>query len=295
MQRQHKDFLSDFKTWKKEHQATECLVFPENIGTHLSLDEVALSQGELYTVPTNKKAKGRKGAIVAIIQGVKSDVVIQHLLQIPCKLRHKVEEVTLDMASNMKLIVEHCFVKATQVIDRFHVQQLSLEALQNIRIKHRWEAIDQENESIRKAKKSGTVYCIKEYINGGSKKQLLARSRYLSYKSSEKWTDNQKKRAEILFQEYPDIKKAYDLNQKLRSIYSTCNEKAVAMTKLAQWYNKVEASGFKQFNTVMNTISNNYNNILNYFENRSTNASAESFNAKIKAFTPQFRGVKSKE
>ncbi|MEP1086571.1 transposase, partial [Algoriphagus sp.] len=34
-----------------------------------------------------------------------------------------------------------------------------------------------------------------------------------------------------------------------------------------------------------------YTSILNFFENRSTNASAESFNAKIKAFRAQFRGV----
>ncbi len=37
-------------------------------------------------------------------------------------------------------------------------------------------------------------------------------------------------------------------------------------------------------------MQNNYRDIVNYFDNRSTNASAESFNAKIKAFTLiQFR------
>ncbi|WP_299063766.1 transposase [uncultured Polaribacter sp.] len=36
-------------------------------------------------------------------------------------------------------------------------------------------------------------------------------------------------------------------------------------------------------------------NILNYFYNRSTNASAESFNFKIKAFRTQFRGVRNIE
>ena len=35
-----------------------------------------------------------------------------------------------------------------------------------------------------------------------------------------------------------------------------------------------------------------YNTIINYFENRDTNAFAESFNAKIKAFRSQFRGVR---
>jgi transposase len=52
---------------------------------------------------------------------------------------------------------------------------------------------------------------------------------------------------------------------------------------------------FKQLNTVINRIPINCNNILNYFENRSTNTSAESFNAKIKAFKAQFSGVKNKE
>ncbi|MGJ1350624.1 transposase [Sphingobacterium siyangense] len=32
--------------------------------------------------------------------------------------------------------------------------------------------------------------------------------------------------------------------------------------------------------------------ILHYFDNRSTNASAESFNAKLKAFRSVFRGVR---
>ncbi len=41
-----------------------------------------------------------------------------------------------------------------------------------------------------------------------------------------------------------------------------------------------------------NTIKLNYYTILNYFKNRSTNASAESFNVKIKAFRAQFRSVK---
>ncbi|HPS05561.1 MAG TPA: transposase [Tenuifilaceae bacterium] len=60
---------------------------------------------------------------------------------------------------------------------------------------------------------------------------------------------------------------------------------------MARWYEKVERAGFKTFNTVSRTVQNNYLTILNYFNNRSTNASAESFNAKIKAFRSQFRGV----
>ena len=46
-----------------------------------------------------------------------------------------------------------------------------------------------------------------------------------------------------------------------------------------------------QFRTVTETFRNHYDTILNYFINRSTNAGAESFNAKVKAFRSQFRGV----
>jgi transposase len=40
----------------------------------------------------------------------------------------------LEGNSSMKQISRICFPKATQVTDRFHVQKLALEALQEIRI-----------------------------------------------------------------------------------------------------------------------------------------------------------------
>lgn len=262
------------------------------MGTHLSIDEVALSQGELYTIVTNKKFKGKKGSLVAIVAGTKADQVIEHISKIDYKKRSYVKEITLDMANSMKLISKRCFPKAIQVTDRFHVQKLALEALQEIRIKHRWEAMDFENQLILQAKRENRTYIPELLFNGDSTKQLLARSRYLLYKSREKWTDSQKERAQIIFELYPDIKTAYSLNQQLRGIYNNNNNKHIAMTKLAHWYRKVEESGFKNFNILLNTITFNYRSILNYFDNRSTNASAESFNAKIKAFRSQFRGVR---
>lgn len=273
--------------------AKDWLIFPENIGRKLSIDEVALSQGELYTVLTNKKAKGKAGSIVAIIEGTKAEKVIEHLKKIPIEKRRQVKEITLDMAPNMKLIAKMCFTRATQVIDRFHVQKLAIEALQEIRIKYRWEAIDQENEAILKARANKTDYQPELLLTGETRKQILARSRYLLYKSPEKWTLKQNIRAQVLFKEYPDLKKAYWLSQELRQVFRDNTKKNVAILKLAHWYEKVEQSEFKSFATIMNTVKINYDGILNYFENRSTNASAESFNAKIKAFRSQFRGVRN--
>ena len=113
--------------------------------------------------------------------------------------------------------------------------------------------------------------------------QARAPLQYLLFKSPEKWTESQKTRARLLFDIYPDIAQAYSLSHKLRLIYSKTKTKGVAYTKLARWFNEVQKSGIDTFRTIEETIYNHYENILNFFDNRSTNASAESFNAKIKA------------
>ena len=61
---------------------------------------------------------------------------------------------------------------------------------------------------------------------------------------------------------------------------------------MAKWHEQVRKANFKTFNTISKTIELNYKDILNYFDNRSTNASAESFNAKIKGFRTQLKGVR---
>ena len=284
--------MSNYHSWNQKEHADDWVLYPENVGPMLSLDETALSKGELYTIITNKSAKGKKGALVAMIKGTKAEVVQSILLKLPRRVRYKVKEITLDMAANMEKIARLCFPSALLVTDRFHVQKLAYDALQEMRIKYRWEALDQENEMIGMSKSHGVDYNPHIYENGDTRKQLLARSRYLLCKKESSWSRSQKHRAEILFREYPNIKKAYYLAQHLGLIYHQCKSKETALTRLAHWYEAVEQSGFKTFNTVLKSIQSNYHNIVQFFNNRSTNASAESFNAKIKSFRASLRGVR---
>ncbi len=48
LQRQYKDYLSDFKAWDQQKHATDWLLFAKNLGTHLSLDETAFSCFDPY-------------------------------------------------------------------------------------------------------------------------------------------------------------------------------------------------------------------------------------------------------
>jgi transposase len=148
--------------------------------------------GQLYNVVTNKEAKGKKGAIVALVAGTKTETVINHLQRISSIKRNQVIEITLDIANSMKLIARKVFQKANHVTERFHVQKLALEALQEIRIKLRWEVLDRESEATTQAKLHKTKFIIENFSNGVTAKQLLTRSRFLLYKSQYKCSASQK-------------------------------------------------------------------------------------------------------
>jgi len=289
--KQYKNHLSGFSAWEQKKHAGEYVLFPENIGKKLSIDETSLSKGELYTIVTNKDAKGRKGSIVAVIKGTKAETVSDILRKIPGKKLMEVEEVTLDMAKSMDWIVTTCFMNAEKVIDRFHGQQLVSEALQEMRIKLRWEAIEEES-----MKKDSLPY-----KNGDRKKQLLARSRYLLFKTKNKWSESQKERAEILFKEFPVLEEAYNLSMQFRSFYEYSKTREDGKERLNAWYEKVRQktkkkdSPFNSFAVAMKSIQFHEGRILNYCTNRATNASAESFNAKIKGFRSLLRGVTDKK
>lgn len=314
-ERAYKDFLSDYRTWKSLGHADRWLVFWKNIGPNLSIDETSLSDGELYTILSNKDAHGRKGAIVAIVQGTRVEDVVSALKRILWWERAKVREVTMDFSESMHSIVKQCFPYAQITIDRFHVQKDCCDAMQQLRVKHRREAQRAEVEEReqhrmrnkknaerrkkgkkdprgRKPNRRNEKYEPVRFDNGDTRLELLARCRYLLMTSSEKWTTSQKTRAKILFELYPDLKEAYSITHSLRMIFS--NPKATKETgreSLDKWYSKVTEFDDKNFNTIAATIYEREDEILNYFINHATNASAESLNSKIKKFRAQLHGV----
>jgi len=290
LRRHYKKHSSGFDQWDQKSHAQEHMLFAANMGEHLSIDEVSLSQGELYTFVTNKNGHGKKGTLVASIRGTRSQDIIRILEKLPLQQRLKVKEMTLDMAKNMESAMRSAFPQAELVTDRFHVVKLVIDALQHIRIKYRWEELDRENKAIEKAKESGKKYTAKVFSNGDTPKQLLARSRFLLFKEPSRWTDHQKLRASILFKQYPVIKQAYQHTMEFRNIYQNDNH-SDAEQQINKWIERSSELKIQEFNTAARSIRYNLKNILNFFSNRNTNANAESFNSKIKLFRANLRGV----
>ena len=269
----------------------------------MSLDETCLSNGEVYTILTNKAAHGGKGTLAAMVRGVASDTVSEILKKVPREIRRRVKTVTTDLSSAMMLTVRTVFPKAMLINDRFHVQQLVTDAIDQMRIGFRWQVLAEENKAIkehRAKRKAVHNRAEKELIgewepvrmeNGETKPQIMARSRHIILMHKTKWNTQQQERAAILFRMFPKLEEAYNIYLELVDIFNKKSKPAEARLNLARWYNKVEAFGDDGFSKVIEAFENHNATIVNYFQDRLTNASAESFNAKIKAFRTQFRGV----
>ena len=238
-----------------------------------------------------------------MIRGVASDTVVAVLRRVPYEIRQKVRTVTTDLSSAMMMTARAAFPKAMLVNDRFHVQRLVSEAIDQMRIGLRWEILAEENKAIRAhraRRKAARTRAEKDLVgewepermeNGETRPQIMARSRHIILTHKSKWNAQQQERAGILFRMFPRLEQAYNIYLELVDIFNKKSVPSEARLNLARWYNKVEDFGDEGFNKVIETFENHSYTIINYFVDRLTNASAESFNAKIKAFRSQFRGV----
>lgn len=320
----YKNRLSDYSDWGQKAHAKEWMLMEENVGEYMSIDETAPSRGDLFTILSNKDGHGRKGTVAAMISGTKSEAISSVLCRIPIERRLAVKEVTMDFSDSMCAAVTASFPNADITIDCFHIVQLATNALNEIRMGHKRKAMAEEaarkrehkkklrqnarslrkrelerkadgrkkSPRGRKPKRKNETYVPPRFENGDTPVELLTRCRYFLSQSREKWTDSQKKRAKILFGQYPDMLEAYNLVDKLRNILK--NKKHTTDTAndaLELWYKEVGQSGFKTLEAVADTMESRQEHVLNYFKKRHTNASAESLNSKIKGFRTMMRGV----
>jgi transposase len=294
LEKQYKNVLSSYEEFKKQREKEieeESFVFAENFGEDMAIDETELIDGDLYTIVINKKAKGKKGTLAAIIKGTKSSIITRAISdKVPFEKLVKIKEMTLDLSNSMDFTVRQIAPNGLHTYDRFHVQQIVSEAVQSLRVNLRWKAIEEENEALLKAKELGIEFYPKTFSNGDTRKQLLARSRYFLFKPSSKWSCQQKQRAEILFIEYPELKDAYNLSMYFRNCYEYKNKKY----RFQDWIEKVESSTLKEMKVAAHTIKQHLGGIINYFENRATNAAIENFHAKLKLFRQRIRGIVDK-
>ena len=282
----------------------------------------------MYTIIHNKDAHGRKGAIVAVVKGTNPADVLRVLMQLPADKREMVESITMDLSDCMRAIAREAFPQATVIRDCFHVVKRGGEGCEEIRLRLKREAVKELNrqkaefrkyleglaaqrkayrERMRakhggkwkkskrgkKPKRLNTRFEPPRLTNGETLVEALTHCRKQLPMSREKWSLAQEKRAKILFELYPKLEEAYNLVNSLRAVFRNKElTKETAKEKLGGWYDKVAACSLREIKSVRDTIKFYEDEILNYFIERQTNASAESLNSKIKCFRAQVKGVR---
>ena len=322
LERAYKYHLSDFGTWSQREHAEDWVLHPYNIGEDLSIDETSF-QDDLFTILSNKAGHGREGTIIAMVRGTKSEDIVEVLKKIPEQDRLKVKEVTMDLSETMRTSIEQVFPNAIITLDCFHIIRRCLDAIEELRLRYkrkaqaeirrqerRFKARLKRNAAHRrwyrkthpknykgkrrgpKPKRRNEKFRPETLSNGDTLVELLTRSKYALMQSCDKWSERMKARMRLLFKLFPKIKEAYDIVNRLRSIFrSKTLTKETAKPKLHEWYQHVANCTLREVKSARDAIKNREDNVLNYFVNHATNAAAESLNSKLKSFRAQVRGV----
>lgn len=322
LERCYKNHLSGFHGWEQLDHASDWILLPQNMGEKLSIDE-SMHGNDLFTFLSNKDGHGKRGTLIAAVRGTKAEDVARQLMRIPPEQRYAVKEVTMDFSDSMSAIVRKAFPNASIVIDCFHIIKRLCDGLDEMRMRFKRQMVSETkreerefNDKKRNRAKARAYYRKRHpkkrgekrgrpkqrsnekfkpsvLSNGDTKVELLTRAKYILPKSGDKWSQSQKKRAELLFDLKPKLKEAHSLVCQLRCIFKNKTQtKQEARERLREWYKNVSVSKIKEIISAKDCIKSKEEQVLNYFDNYSTNAAAESLNAKMKGFRAELRGVR---
>jgi len=277
-----------------------------NFGAKMAIDEKYIG-GIFYTIITNLETR----KIAAVLKTVKGAEIKSCLYSLPRDVRWGVEVLTRDLAGVFEDVGSEIFINAQHIADKFHILRMAFESIQSVRIRHRQEALTAERERVevhretelqrRDEAQKNSVNFIQKKIprspllsNGETRLQLLARSRYLLFKFDSEWSEEQKARSKVLFEEYPDLKKSHEIVKKFRSFYNLSHQQNIPKAKesLYKWMNFVGAVEIPEIQNFASSVFRHKTEILNYFENGYTNAIAESINNRIQRFLINNHGTR---
>ena len=300
------------KTMLRPSSATiEVPIFREkNFGSHMAIDEKQIGH-DFYTIMSNRES----GKLAMIAKTMKYNE-LNLIFDSHPTVASKVQTLTRDFSNLYKKVGNQIFSKSIQIGDKFHIIKSLMDAHQSIRIRYRQKELtdkrkafiafkSEEKERKKECAQRGATfkkrkfnYKEKRYSNGETKLELLARGRYLLYKYDNKWSEKEKKRAEILFRLFPEIEIAYKLSCGFRDFMSRKNigKSYLHMSsKLNDWYENVEKADISEMLNFQNMVETNEEYIMNYFIDGETNALAEGLNSKIQRFITSNNGTRDKD
>jgi transposase len=283
---------------------------PDNFGKSMSIDEKQIGE-EMHTILSNRET----GKIALMVRSMQySDM--QKLLNKESLICRNVETLTRDLSPLYAKVGNELFFNSSAIADKFHIIRSLMEACQDVRVRLRQDLLrerrlkhtahkKQEKERKKECQAQGKEYVAQafhfdeeELSNGETVLETLARGRYLLFKYPDDWTLSQQKRANALFEKYPEIKKVYGRCCEFRDWMKKENvgrSTRLLKNELQEWMKKVENDDIDEMLNFKSLVERNSLPIMGYFRFGATNAIAENINSQIQRFIMINQGTRDRE
>jgi transposase len=237
------------------------------------LDEIALKKGHKDFVVIVSTRISDSVKILAVLPDRKKETVKQFLKQMPEPIKKSVVTVCCDMYDGYINAVKEVFGgKIKVVIDRFHVAKHYRSGLDTLR-KHELKRLKRELNESDYSKLKGAMWALR--------------------KKEDALTPQDKEVLTAVFEYSPGLKQAYHFQNELTDIFNQNINKGEASELIESWIHGVKLSGLTCFDKFIDTLRNNWHEILNYFYHRQRKNSGfiEGLNNKIKVIKRRCYGV----
>ncbi len=204
-------------------------------------------------------------------EGKSGDVLLDFFKELGPERCKRIDTVTLDMSKGYLWAVEEAVPHAKTVFDRFHVQQLASQAVDEVR-----------RSTVRELQARGEKEAAKAVK--GMRFVLLKRSRELKPEDQIRLSDLQRVNKGLF--------RAFLLYQTLAEALD-CREPAVAERELRSWLGWASRSKLGPFVRVAKTIRRHFDGVLAYVKTRLTNALAEGINNRLRMIAHRAFGFRS--
>jgi transposase len=232
---------------------------------HIGIDELSYRRHHEYVTTV---VDHDRGIVIWSSKGKNAKTLKAFFDELGPERRAAIESVTIDMSQAYISAVKEAVPQARLVFDRFHVQRLVQDALDETR-----------RDEVRSA-------ATKE------DKKALKNTRWSLLKSPWNLTDAQHQTLEELEESNKVIFRGYILKESFAAILDR-RQINVAGDMLTQWIDDAKESGLEHFARTARTVERHRDGILEYVRTRFTNARTEGLNGKIRTITRRAFGFHS--
>ena len=237
---------------------------PRKLGRVIGMDDYARRKGHRYNTLIVNVDTGKP---IVTLQGRRADDVVAWFRGRPQGELVRVEVVVADMSKPYAAAIKEVFGEQVQVIDRFHVVQQAVEALDAV-----WRAV-------------------KKHLDQDEAKALKKlRKRWL--RSSDQLNVDELIARYEWCRRFPELRETLKWVQALRKWFDRKYEKP-AREALVKLIERASQSAQEALQRIAGTLTRWFDPIVRYIRNRYTNGITEGFNNKIKLIQRMAYGLRN--